>query len=166
VLRVKIGALVLALTTFAVPSLVSQKLWVGPIHFGEPQQDVEKALGAAKAVTNPEKSVLCYTDGESHTVLWFESRTGLFRIEAGEGLVKGCVALAARYRPIRLWRWAGGTVSSPPSATKLRQAGPQWVPPGTLDSFWHFRLEGCEGSLSYASFGSYSFEMGPLSCAR
>lgn len=75
--------------------------------------------------------------------------------------------LAKAYRPIRLWQWAGGIVSEPPGGEKLRADGKGWIPPGTIDNYWHFRLQGCGGSLDYySSVRSYSFEIGPVGCER
>jgi hypothetical protein len=149
-----------------MPTLVSKHLWVGPIALGQSPARVEAILGPAPILGGRENKMMCYTDGESTLSLHFKQDVNfLDDLVVSAGKIKNCSAMIpARYRPLRLWRWAGGVVSARPDPGKLRADSLNWLPPGTADQVWHFRMDGCSGVVVYENFGAYSFEMGPSSC--
>jgi hypothetical protein len=148
------------------PGSLRSHLWVGPLHFGASAAGVERVLGRTLPATNPSADILCYNDGSDDLVLWFQNDTGLYQVVVARGLTKGCsTRIPATYGKLRDWKWAGGVVSRPPDAQKLRADSTGWDPPNATDAFWHLRLHGCGGSVVFSDdAGNYSFEMGPMSC--
>ncbi len=155
-----------AMASGSIPEGVRSHLWVGPLRVGLTVSEVERVLGSSASTTKPAADILCYNDGDSSLVLWFADNAGLYQIVVAHGLSRGCSArIPMKYGLMRDWRWAGGVVSRPPNSEKLRADSKGWIPPGTIDTFWHFRLLACDGSIvSYDETGNYSFEIGPVGC--
>lgn len=137
-----------------------EHLRVGPLVIGESSSDVERLLGGVIRGGS-----ICYTDADSVVLLWFDHDLGLYRIAIASPPPRDCtVRVPKRYMPIRDWKWAGGTVSTPINAVRLASQK-VWVAPGQEDSFWHFRTARCGGSI-FAQPGTarYWFVLGPVGC--
>ena len=131
-----LAPVVIALTLAICPAHVDT---VGPIHLDEPVIDVEKKLGPGwrgqvfDSVGN-RATALVYTDGVDQLQVWLQRERGF-----GE-TVEGIVARENRPEggafaprtPLRLWRWAGGTLFEMPDALRGWRVT-RWSPPRRFD---------------------------------
>jgi hypothetical protein len=149
-----------------IPEQVAKHLQIGPIRLGYSVSKVQRILGMARSDNSPDgKARLCYHDQDSTVELTFEENIALNRVAIGHGVDKDCDGkIPNAFRPVRLWRWAGGIVSKPLDRNKLLDNANAWMPPGRVDGFWHLNLDGCSGTIDYEDFAGYSFVFGPVSC--